>query len=80
MSPTESWLQASSRALASTGVLGMIRRRSLQILLASSLDDETGPRARDLTRESGNARAVLLDAWAASEFARRTLDSEISTR
>lgn len=77
---TESWLRASSRALAASGVLGMIRRRSLQLLFASSLDDEAASRTNDTHPESATARAVLLDAWAASELARRTHDPEVSSR
>lgn len=80
---TEQWLRSSSRALAASGVLGMIRRRSLQLLLASSLDDEVsahGPRPSAVEPEIASARSVLLQAWAAAELARRTLDGEVSSR
>jgi len=80
---TEQWLRSSSRALAASGVLGVIRRRSLQLLLASSLEDDVsarGSRASAADAESASARSVLLQAWAAAELARRTLDIEESAR
>jgi hypothetical protein len=76
---TEQWLASSTPSLAASGMLGLIRRRSVQLLAASALRDEMerfGARSEPVRGACGldsaaTARECLLDAWAAAESVRR---------